>query len=48
MFKTRSEQDGPSSLESSSYFNVTLRYNGPWDPWTLGSLDLWTLFPCDP
>ena len=32
-------QDGPS-LESSSYLNVTLRYLGPWDPWTL---DLGTL-----
>ena len=29
------KQDGPS-LESSSYLNVTLRYLGPWDPWTLG------------
>ena len=28
------EQDGPS-LESSSYFNMTLRYFGLWDPGTL-------------
>ena len=34
-------QDGPS-LESSSYLNVTLRYLGPWDPWTLWPLDLGT------
>ena len=33
------------SLESSSYWNVTLRYLGPWDPWTLGPLDLGTLGP---
>ena len=33
------KQDGPS-LESSSYLNVSLRYLGPWDPWTLGLLDL--------
>ena len=33
------EQDRPS-LESSSYLNVTLRFLGPWDPWTLGLLDL--------
>ena len=32
-------QDGPS-LEKSSYFNVTLGYLGPWDPWTLELLDL--------
>ena len=35
------EQDGPS-LESSSYFNMTLRYLGP-----LGPLDLFTLGPLD-
>ena len=28
------KQDGPS-LESSSFLNVTLRYLGPWDIWTL-------------
>ena len=44
------EQDGPS-LKSSSYLNVNLRYlspsgpwnlgtPGPWNPWTLGFLDL--------
>ena len=41
------KQDGPS-LESSSYLNVSLRYlgpwepetHGPWNPWTLGLLDL--------
>ena len=33
------KQDGPSS-ESSLYLNVTLRYLCPWDPWTLGPLDL--------
>ena len=33
------KQDGPS-LETSSYLNVSLRYLGPWDPWTLGLLDL--------
>ena len=33
--KSDLEQDGPS-LESSSYLNVTLRYLGPGDPWTLG------------
>ena len=41
------KQDGPS-LESSSYLNLSLRYPGPWDlgtpgpwnPWTLGLLDL--------
>ena len=38
------EQDGPS-LESSSYLNVTLRYLGPWNPWTLGLLNL---FPPPP
>ena len=38
------KQDGPS-LESSSYLNVTLRYLGPWDPWTLGLLDLETIGP---
>ena len=32
-----------NSLESSSYLNATLRYLGPWDPWTLGPLDLGTL-----
>ena len=44
------KQDGPS-LESSSYFNVTLRYlgpldlgtPGPWDYWTMGLLDLFPL-----
>ena len=35
-------QDGPS-LESSSYLNVSLRYPGPLDPWTLGLLDLFPL-----
>ena len=38
------ENDRPS-LESSSYLNVTLRYLGPWDPLTLGFLDLRTLGP---
>ena len=41
------QQDGPS-LDSSLYLNVSLRYLGPWDtgtprpwnPWTLGLLDL--------
>ena len=33
------QQDGPS-LESSLYLNVSLRYLGPWDHWTLGLLDL--------
>ena len=51
------EQDGPS-LESSSYFNMTLRYLGPWDPGTLeppdpgtfGLLDFqfFYLFPLPP
>ena len=36
---TNTIREGPS-LESSSYLNVTLRYLGPWDPWTLGLLDL--------
>ena len=36
------KQDGPS-LESSSYLNLSLRYLGPWDPETLGPLDLGTL-----
>ena len=40
------KQDGPS-LESSSYLNVSLRYLGPWDPWTLGPLELGTLGPWD-
>ena len=31
----KTQQDGPS-LESSSYLNVTLRYFGPLDTWTLG------------
>ena len=35
------KQDGPS-LESSSYLNVSLRYLGPWDPWTPGPWDSWT------
>ena len=35
---TNTIREGPS-LESSSYLNVTLRYLGPWDPWTLGLLD---------
>ena len=43
---TREIQDG-SSLESSSHLNVSLRYLGPWDPWTFGPLDLGTLGPCD-
>ena len=43
----KDKQDGPS-LESSSYLNVSLRYLGPqdlvpWDPWTLGPLDLGTI-----
>ena len=33
MHKKYQEQDG-SSLESSSYLNVTLRYLGSWDPGT--------------
>ena len=41
------KQDGPP-LESSSYLNVSLRYLGPWDPWTLGPLDLGTLGPWNP
>ena len=49
------QQDGPS-LESSTYSNVSLRYPGPWAPWTLGPLDLGPLpsantssyFPLDP
>ena len=36
------KQDG-AFLESSSYLNVTLRYLGPWDPWTFGPWDLLTL-----
>ena len=39
-----SKQDGPS-LESSSYLSLSLRYLGPWDPWTLEPLDLGTLGP---
>ena len=38
------KQDGPS-LESSSYLNVSLRYPGLWDPWTLEPLDFGTLGP---
>ena len=34
------KQDG-SSLESSSYLNVTLRYLSPWGPWVLGTLGPW-------
>ena len=36
------KQDGPS-LKSSSYLSLSLRYLGtlgPWNPWTLGLLDL--------
>ena len=40
--KTKGIQDGPS-LESSSCSNVSLRYLDPWDPGTLGPLDLGTL-----
>ena len=36
LIKDKLKPDGPS-LESSSYLNVTLRYLGPWNPWTLGS-----------
>ena len=36
-----SQQDGPS-LESSSYLNVTLRYDGPFDLQTMGPWDTWT------
>ena len=43
-YKSETKQDGPS-LESSSYLNVSLRYLGPWDPWTSGPLDLGTLGP---
>ena len=39
LLEYNTEQDGPS-LESSSYLNVSLRYLGPWDPGTLGLLDL--------
>ena len=42
--KTILKQDGPS-LESSSYLNVSLRYFGPYNPWTLEPLDLGTLKP---
>ena len=39
-------------MESSLYLNVTLRYLGFWDPWTLEpwtwSLGLWDLFPPPP
>ena len=48
--KTKGIQDGPS-LESSSCLNVSLRYLDPWDPGTLGPLDLgtpWTLEPLGP
>ena len=43
------KQDGPS-LESSSYLNVSLRYLGPWDlgtpgPWNPQTLGLLDLFP---
>ena len=38
---TNTIREGPS-LESSSYLNVTLRYLGPWDPWTLGIMDFGT------
>ena len=38
------EQDGPS-LEPSSYLNESLRYLGPFYPWTLEPLDLGTLGP---
>ena len=38
------QQDGPS-LESSLYLNVSLRYLGPWDHWTLEPWDLGTLGP---
>ena len=40
------KQDGPT-LKSSSYLNVSFRYLGPLDPWTLGPLDLETLGPWD-
>ena len=36
--KKEGQQDGPS-LESSSYLNVTLRYQGPWDLGTIGPWD---------
>ena len=38
------EQDG-TSLESILYLNVTVRYIGPWDPWTLNldTLGPWNL-----
>ena len=43
-YNCKTKQDGPS-LESSSYLNVSFRYLGPWDPWTLEPLDLWTFGP---
>ena len=47
--KNNMKQDGPS-LESSSYLNVSLRYLGPWDlrtpgPWNPLTLGLLDLFP---
>ena len=41
LLEYNTEQDGPS-LESSSYLNVSLRYPGPWDPGTFGTLVLGT------
>ena len=41
------KEDGPS-LESNLYLNMTLKYLGPLNPWTLGPLDLGTLGPWDP
>ena len=40
------KEDGPS-LESNLYLNMTLKYLGPLNPWTLGPLDLGTLGPSD-
>ena len=37
--KTKVAQNDQQNV-TSSYLNVTLRYLGPWDPWTLGLLDL--------
>ena len=44
MVDNNRKQDGPS-LESSVHLSMTLRYLGPWDPGSLGPLDLGTLVP---
>ena len=44
MVDNNRKQDGPS-LESSVYLSMTFRYLCPWDPGSLGPLDLGTLVP---